>query len=170
MNINTPGTSGTRGITSKNISVPLSAVRMEPTTSTVGSDGTAVFTITAGDPGNVRKSLDGQVYFIQYTAPGVAGFRPDPNDLISLQIYEHLSIANPTWANGVAEILPQFGQLYPVMGKFGLREHEAVKQNAGMIRRVLELDFAQPLHMPATRDLSASRRKIILDWMDAGMP
>ena len=168
--VGTLGTSGTKGITAQNISVPQGAIDFEPKTVTVGADGTAAFELTSSNPGNPRVYVDGQVYFIQYTVQGVNGYVQDPDDLISVQIYQDIQIKDPAWENGVAEILAQFGQLYPVMAKFGLRDHASVKKNADMIRRVLELDFEQPLHMPVTRDLSESRRNIILNWMDNGTP
>ena len=101
---------------------------------------------------------------------GVNGYVQDPNDLVSVQIYQDTQITNPTWANGIGEILTQFGRLYPVMATFGLSDHESVKKNSAMIRHVLELEIEQPLHMPVTRDLSDSRRRIILNWIDSGMP
>lgn len=168
--LGTLGTSNTKGISDSNISVPQDALQFSTHTATVGAGGVASFQLTATDPGNPRKYVDGQVYFVTYLPTGVPDYIGDPNDLISVQIYHHEEIENPTWDNGIGEILTQFGRLYPVMARFGLSDHESVKKNASMIRRVLELEFSQPLHMPVTRDLSESRRQLILKWMDANMP
>jgi hypothetical protein len=56
------------------------------------------------------------------------------------------------------------------MGQFQLWTYQGVWENRDKIQRVLGLDISQPLHMPATRDLSAIRCKLILDWFNAGLP
>ncbi|HEX5747345.1 MAG TPA: hypothetical protein VFZ09_13965 [Archangium sp.] len=43
-------------------------------------------------------------------------------------------------------------------------------ENRVKLQRVLGMDMSQPLHMPVSRDLSAIRCKLILDWFNAGMP
>jgi hypothetical protein len=60
--------------------------------------------------------------------------------------------------------------LYPIMGRFQLWTYEGVIANREKIQRVLSTDISQPLHMPVSRDLSAIRCKLILDWFNAGMP
>ena len=60
--------------------------------------------------------------------------------------------------------------LYPIMGRFELWSYDGVRENHEKIERVFRMAFSLPLHMPVTRDLSDIRRKLILDWFDAGMP
>ena len=36
---------------------------------------------------------------------------------------------------------------------------------AGKVRHVFELDTSHPLYMPVTRDLSPSKREMILKWL-----
>ena len=167
---NTLGTSGSAGI--KNLSIPQDALKFDAMTATVDADGVASFQLTGTNPGNPRVYLDGNIYFITYDfTPKVSGYVGDPNDVVSVQIYEQTTIAGePTWANGIGEIFSQYGRLYPVMAVFGLSDHASVKKNYEIIRKVLALDMRDPLHMPVVRDLSESRRQLIFEWMEAGMP
>jgi hypothetical protein len=169
--LGTLGTSGTNGISKNNLSVPQGVLSTVPGTVTVQS-GKATVTIQGSDPGNPRGYVDGQVYFIRYafTLP-VDGYNGDPNDIVSIQIYQQNPIAGtPTWNNGIGAILRQYGMLYPIMGRFGLWTYEGVKTNHEKIERVLRTDMSLPLHMPATRDMSTIRCQLILDWFAAGMP
>lgn len=169
--LSTLGTSGTNGISADNTSTPPGKLTFVSETVPV-SNGKASFTIEGSDPGNPRGFVDGQVYFATYDFnPPVTGFHQDPNDLVSVQIYQQTPITGtPTWDNGIGEILRQYGMLYPIMGRFELWSYAGVKQNREKIERVFRMDFGLPLHMPVTRDLSDIRRKLILDWFDAGMP
>ncbi len=169
--LGTLGTSGTNGINEQNTSVPEGRLTVEPATVTV-ANGRATAVLRGADPGNPRGFVDGQVYFLRYQfTPAVAEYRGDPNDIVSVQIYDqHPITGTPTWENGIGAILTQYGMLYPIMGRFQLWTYEGVKQNRDKIERVFRTDFSQPLHMPATRDMSAIRRDLILQWFDAGMP
>jgi hypothetical protein len=169
--LSTLGTSGTNGINEGNLSTPTGKLTF-PQSSVAVQDGRASVTITGLDPGNPRRYVDGQVYFMTYNfAPQVADFNQDPNDLVSVQVYQQNPITGyPTWINGVGDILRQYGMLYPIMGQFQLWSYQGVCENHDKIQRVLGLDISQPLHMPVSRDLSAIRCKLILDWFRAGMP
>jgi hypothetical protein len=101
----------------------------------------------------------------------VKDFHQDPNDVVSVQIYQQNPIMGPpTWVNGIGNILRQYGMLYPIMGRFQLWTYEGVVENEKKIQRVLGMDISQPLYMPVTRDLSAIRRNLIMEWFHAGMP
>jgi hypothetical protein len=167
----TQGTSGTNGITPDNISTPTGKLLLSSSTVAI-TGGKATLTITGQDPGNPRRYVDGQVYFTRYTFnPPVADFSQDPDDLVSVQIYQQNPITGtPTWTNGIGEILRQYGMLYPIMGRFQLWTYEGVVENREKIQRVLGLDFTQPLHMPVSRDLSAIKCNLILQWFNSGMP
>lgn len=166
----TLGTSGTAGI--RNLSVPQDALQIDPPKAAVDSQGIARFKLTGTNPGNPRQYVDGQIYFVRYgLTASVPGYVGDPNDLVSVQVYEQTTIDGaPTWANGIGQIFSQYGRLYPVMAVFGLGDHASVKKNYEIIRKVLALDMLDPLHMPVVRDLSVSRRQLIFEWMEAGMP
>jgi len=169
--LSTLGTSGTRGIDERNLSVPQGKLTFSATPLAV-QDGKASVTIRGLDPGNPRGYVDGQVYFNTYNfVPPVAGFYQDPNDLVSVQIYQqHPVTGQPSWVNGIGDVLRQYGMLYPIMGQFQLWTYQGVCENREKIQRVLGLDISQPLHMPASRDLSAIRAQLVLGWFAAGMP
>ncbi|NOK17512.1 jacalin-like lectin [Corallococcus carmarthensis] len=169
--LSTLGTSGTNGISESNISTPQGKLQLSSNPVSV-TGGKATLTLTGTDPGNPRGYVDGQVYFTQYTfSPAVADYNPDPNDLVSVQIYQQTPITGtPSWVNGIGDILRQYGMLYPIMGRFQLWTYEGVIVNREKIQRVLGLDISQPLHMPVSRDLSAIKLKLINDWFNTGMP
>ena len=168
---NTMGTSGTNGISASNISTPEGRLGLSSSLVSI-TGGKATVTLTATNPGNPRGYLDGQVYFTQYTfSPTVPDYNPDPNDLVSVQIYQQDPIiGTPSWVNGIGDILRQYGMLYPIMGRFQLWTYEGVVLNREKIQRVLGLDISQPLHMPVSRDLSTIKCNLIMDWFNAGMP
>ena len=169
--LSTLGTMGTNGIEASNLSTPHDRLTLSQSSVQV-QEGKASVTITGLDPGNPRGYVDGQVYFTTYNfSPPVADFHQDPNDLVSVQIYQQSPITGTaTWVNGIGDILRQYGMLYPIMGRFQLWTYEGVVANHEKIQRVLGMDISQPLHMPVTRDLSAIRCKLIMDWFSAGMP
>jgi len=169
--VNTLGTGGTNGINKNNISTPEGKLLLASNPVAV-TGGKATLTITGTDPGNPRRYVDGQVYFTTYTfSPTIADYNQDPNDLLSVQIYQQTPImGTPTWLNGIGDILRQYGMLYPIMGSFQLWTYEGVIANREKIQRVLGLDISQPLHMPVTRDLSQIKTNLILNWFNTGMP
>jgi hypothetical protein len=169
--LSTLGTANTNGISASNLSTPSGKLTFSASTVAV-QEGKASVTIRGADPGNPRVYVDGQVYFGIYDfSPAVADFHSDPNDIVSVQIYQQTPIpGTPTWVNGIGAILRQYGMLYPIMGQFQLWTYQGVWENRDKIQRVLGLDISQPLHMPVTRDLSAIRCKLVLDWFTAGLP
>jgi hypothetical protein len=169
--LGTLGTSGTNGINAGNISTPTGKLLLSSNPVSI-TGGKATLTLTGTDPGNPRGYIDGQVYFTTYTFyPRVNDYNQDPNDLVSVQIYQQNPITGtPSWVNGIGDILRQYGMLYPIMGRFQLWTYEGVVENREKIQRVLGLDISQPLHMPVSRDLSTIRCNLILDWFKAGMP
>lgn len=170
--LSTLGTSGTNGIRDSTLSMPEGKLTFSSSIAEVGPDGKATVAIQCADPGNPRGYVDGQVYFATYNFdPPVTNFHQDPNDVISAQIYQQNPITGtPTWVNGIGDILRQYGMLYPIMGQFQLWTYQGVKDNHDKIQRVLGLDISQPLYMPVTRDLSAIRCQLLMDWFNAGMP
>lgn len=165
----TLGTSGTRGL--GNLSIPPAALQF--TASTTSNElGVASFELTARDPGNPRGAVDGQIYFLRYQfqTPTPAPYVQGPDELVSVQVYQQATAAELTWHGSIREILGQYGMLYPIMGNIGLGDYQSVVRNHEMIETVLKRDILDPLHMPVTRDLSDSRRRLVLDWFAAGMP
>lgn len=182
----TLGTGGTLGI--KNLSVPQEALAMadavsgsppspeDPIEVTTDASGIARLRLQASDPGTPRadQNIDGQVYFIRYTfADGAIAqsFTQDADDLVSVQVYSQLTIpAQPTWENCIKDILPQYGKLYPIMGRFQLDDYQHVYQNRTAIKTVLSKPMEDALHMPVIRDMSVPRLNAILRWIENGAP
>jgi hypothetical protein len=166
----TIGTGGTPGLDAVPMATPATALTFEQTVAV--QNGMARFNLTAKDPGNPRKFIDGQIYFLTYTFdPPVPGYQQGADDLLSVLVFQNtVAKGQPTWDNSIGEILGQYGRLYPIMSRFGLTSHEQVKANAQQIANVLKRPYNDPFHMPVTRDLSESRRQLILKWMATGMP
>ncbi|MFT5161590.1 MAG: hypothetical protein ACI9FJ_000155 [Alteromonadaceae bacterium] len=185
--IQTLGTSGTQGI--RNICTPQDAVLLtDPVTNsgkdpvtgatriTTNAKGVAELKISASNPGYPRadQSLDGQIYFIKYNFANLKvaeDFRQDDNDKISLLVFDQPDIpAKPTWDNCIKNILPQYGKLYPIMGRFGLNDYDCVVKYAEPIRVVLSKPIDDAMHMPVIRDMSILRTNAILQWIADGTP
>lgn len=183
--MNTLGTFGTKGI--QNISTPQKALTLANQEAGIASysdaikvktdeNGVAEFELQATDPGNPRGSQDlqSQIYFIQYNfsqPERFLNFQQDANDLVSVLVFSGYSIPdNPTWENSIKHILPQYGKLYPIMGRFALGDYDTVVKYADAIRTVLAKPVEDPLHMPVVRDLSFERTRAVLQWFDAGSP
>lgn len=145
-------------------------------TATTDSNGVAVLSVTAGDPGNVRwfnhgtdYGLDGQVYGIR---PGFvdASLTAGPINnwnFISFLVWSGFTASYPqTWAD-VQPIFQQYANLYPVMNRFlNLADFDSVVAKTRWLKLAFALDPADPNAMPVTRDLSPAKRNAILAWLD----
>jgi hypothetical protein len=150
------------------IGVPESALKLPPAVTT-GADGTATLPMTAEDPGNPRKYIDGQLYIVDFRLSGQGNQARSMFDYIVAHVRDAYSIpAQPTWKDDVKPIFTQYGNLYPVMSKqlVNLANPHDIKRHA----KILHLAFAQPMsspnHMPVTRDLSQAKREMILKFLD----
>jgi len=154
--------------------VPGTALEFPPSITT-GEDGRVTVTITASDPGNPRKFIDGQVYGISYllNAAAEANYNPDPSNFISLLVFNsHPPVASPTWSD-VKPVLSQYAKLYPFMTigvGINLADYTAVRKNLAAIKRVLTLRRTDPGYMQVTRDMSRDKLELILAWIDQGAP
>ncbi len=178
----TPGTGGSPGV--NNLSIPQTAITIENPEATTDENGKATITVKASDPGNPRDYIDGQIYFLTYKLKSAdKGYSQSPDDIITIQVYQQhpLSLLIPennptskliTWNNGVRDILAQYDKLYPVMSFLDLGNYEVVTEpkNLQKIKTVFETTLENPIHMPVTRDLSESRRAVILSWIENGAP
>ena len=72
-----------------------------------------------------------------------------------------------TWLDDVYPIFKQYANLYPVMTEnfVDLGNYYEVKEHRKAINMSLTLRMSHPNHMPVTRDLSDSKRKVILEWL-----
>nr|XP_018670947.1 uncharacterized protein LOC108950240 [Ciona intestinalis] len=117
---------------------------------------------TAGDPKKAECENDGSKIV------NIGTLQP------IIKVYDEVEVKDkPTWFD-VRDIFIQYYNLYPVMWKNGiidLHSYKDIKKNKAMLEYAMfELNISDPRHMPVTRDLSASRKKLIKNWMDNGMP
>ncbi|HEX6159310.1 MAG TPA: hypothetical protein VF111_04030, partial [Thermoanaerobaculia bacterium] len=157
------------------VAKPANAISgFNPNTPIIAKNGIATLNITAADPGNPRRYIDGQVYGVRYlpraifddrTAPGVFVHEPD---FISLRVWNAFEVpAQPTWFGHIQPILTQYGNLYPVMKKFvDLTDYDSIVKNKAFMIARLSLLQNLPGSMPVTRDLSPPKRKAILQWLN----
>jgi hypothetical protein len=78
----------------------------------------------------------------------------------------------PTWCQHIRPILTQYGNLYPIMSRrlVNLGDYASVVANLPLMKLSLSLPADDPNSMPVTRDLSAAKRKTLLNWLDARDP
>jgi hypothetical protein len=151
------------------IGTPTTALTFDSSLTT-GSDGTAMLAITPSDPGNPRGFIDGQVYSLLYgpgTTPPPAGSVGNPSRCLNVLVWSaYTAPSTPTWANDVGPIFQQYANLYPVMKPIvDLSSQADVIAKATRIEYVFNLDPTDPLSMPVTRDLSPTRRAMLLQWL-----
>jgi hypothetical protein len=148
---------------------PTKAVTI-PKSVPLGNDGTASFDVTTKNPGNPRDYIDGQLYAINYSWK--ADTNPDGNTMISIHLFQQVDVPpQPTWWQDVYPILSQYARLYPAMDKIiQLDSYDAIVANIKPIVQRLNLPEDNPGQMPITRELSASKKAIILTWAKNGTP
>jgi hypothetical protein len=164
---------------------------------TTDPDGWVTINLQSGDPGlprakgTVGGGPDGQIYSVALstpasTGPNAAGTAFWQYAAISIQVYSSLPVpAAPEWGRDVRPILQQYSNLYPrphgrdnyspfadeppLHPVVHLSDPVQVEAYAGLIHVALQRHIDSPNHMPVTRDLSADRRQILLNWL-AGLP
>lgn len=132
--------------------------------------GMATLSFEATDPGNPREYIDGQVYGLSYNLSN-QDFATDcnQNNFISMLIFSGPpeTKVKPNWDNFIHPIMKQYANLYPLMSKgvFNLADKEVVDKNAEILQLVFSKERKDPNYMPATRDLSGYKSKVILDYL-----
>lgn len=148
------------------VGTPTSALQF-PASVTTDANGRASFTLTATPegPGHPRSGLDGQVYGVGFNWP--LSPSPDPWIFVSVHVYDLVPVpASPDWQNDVLPILGPYHDLYPFMAQLiNLADPAAVLESAQAIAFRMQVPIADPRHMPVTRDLSANKRQIVLNWL-----
>ena len=152
------------------VAIPETALAFLESVST-GADGRASFQLTASDPGNPRRVIDGQVYGVEYSwgPDNLRDFPSNPNTFLSVLVFDAFQKA-PTWEN-LQPILLQYAILYPFMDSiFMLSDPAVFQQNIAAFQAVLSYPVTDPRYMPVTRDMSRDKRQRILEWLAAGAP
>ena len=147
------------------------------TTVTTNSSGQATIQLSAGDPGNVRRIVDGLVYLISYMPVGSEGPVTYQDTFIAIRLFDLFTPqGEPTWygTNGVHTILKQYDNLYPAMRRvLNIGDYHTVvgiQRNIDYLKCTLSVPRTDPKHMPGTRDLSRNKRDMILKWLHQSYP
>ena len=169
---------------SGNVSDPHPALKI-PEKLVTGPDGTAILHLSASDPGNPRRHtngktwpVDGQVYMISYSpsgAPGAPALQGAETgltglDAVFVHVREKVEVPNlPDWAQHVQPIMADYAQLYPIMSKhlFDIADRSAFVRHRAQLQLAFSREIDDPNYMPVTRDMSAAKRRIILDWLNS---
>jgi hypothetical protein len=129
----------------------------------------AIQTSTQG-PGTPRGYLNGQLYGIGYQlASQPPHYVSNPMNYVSVLAFSKKDVPEtPTWYRDIQYLFTQYGNLYPIMGRYVVNlsdYHDVVRR-----LRILQLAFSLPIedanHMPVTRDLGEGDRDTILKWFD----
>ena len=154
-----------------------------PSHSMTNKNGIAAFGIKVKDPMNNRGFIDGQLYPYIYSVDTQNKScetlcKKEPfkllNSLIVILAWNHYTVKGnePTWLDDVFPIFKQYANLYPVMTEnfLDLGNYYDVLNHRKAIKMSLELPLSHPNHMPVTRDLSTSKRKVIVEWLSREKP
>jgi hypothetical protein len=86
---------------------------------------------------------------------------------ISILVFSRKDVPDvPTWYRDIQQLFTQYGNLYPIMGKYvvNLSDYHDVVQRIRILALAFSLPIEDPNHMPVTRDLGAGDRATILKW------
>lgn len=121
-----------------------------------------------------RGYIAGQLYGINYLLEDqAAGYAANPFNYISILAYAKKEVPEePTWYGDIEPLFTQYGNLYPIMGKYvvDLADYESVVSRVKVLKLAFSLPPEDPNHMPVTRDLGAGDRATILKWLDSQGP
>jgi hypothetical protein len=145
---------------------------------TTNENGYASVNLT-GNPNGLgtlppRGYIAGQLYGINYQlANQPAVYAANPFNYISVLAYGKKEVPDePTWYSDIEQLLTQYGNLYPIMGKYvvDLRDYQSVVSRVKILKLAFSLPAEDPNHMPVTRDLGADDRLTILKWLETKGP
>ncbi|MBV1859844.1 MAG: hypothetical protein KUG77_15640 [Nannocystaceae bacterium] len=150
------------------IAEPAEALRF-PEDVTTDEAGVAAFELKASDPKRPRLegAIDGQVYPIAIAWEGLEN--PCLQHFVSVRVFDRYPMPDaPTWADA-KPILEPYAKLFPYMRHLVDLGHFATTHGAReQILRVLSYPESDPRYMPVTRDLSASKRALLIAWLERG--
>ena len=113
--------------------------------------------------------IDGQVYYFGYSLDNdQCDAKTSPYSLAFLAFSDVQYTPPYTWIDDVQPVLAQYAQIAPCMNLIlDMGSYDDVKQshNIELLNMSLRIDFYSPAHMPVTRDLSPTRRRMILAWL-----
>ena len=121
--------------------------------------------------------IDGQVYMFNYSVMGTAvnsftyqyDVFTDVNEIAILG-YSYSTPYQPyTWKKDIEPIFSQYDHLYgkvmrPIVQLSNFRS-VTIPRNLNLIQLAMSLDVNHPSYMPVTRELSPTKRNVILEWL-----
>ena len=146
-------------------------------TATSNSYGIAEFSFTAGNIGDPRASfhIDGQIFSFSYCAEVCMDecYRcesPNPGNSLTFLVWSPVQYSRPYfWDTDVQPIFAQYEYINPVMSKIlKLGDYDDVTKphNIRMLNLSMSLSIYHPSFMPVSRDLSPTKIKMILEWLN----
>ena len=132
------------------------------------ADGWAQVSFGVANPGNPHGYVDGQIYTFKYKMKLANASSQAPLDLIVVHAREAQNYTSPPdWDTEIKPFMQQYDNLYPIMSKhlFSLSDPDVLQEHAGLLSLAFSLPESDPNHMPVTRDLSASKRQAVLEWL-----
>ncbi len=121
-----------------------------------------------------RGYIAGQLYGIGYQLTNQpAGYAGNPFNYISTLVYAKKTIPeSPTWYSDIQHLFTQFGNLYPIMGKYvvNLGDYASVCLQIKVLKLAFSLPVNDPNYMPVSRDLGRDDQQTILRWLDTKGP
>lgn len=141
-----------------------------PRSVTLNAFGQAKVQVSAGNPGNPRGYIDGQVYGIRCaledTLPPPLAYPFDPSEVVSILVWDEFHADPPVWYGCLQPVFQQYANLYPIMSRFlDLASYDSICQNLIPLSITFGLNAEDPNTMPVTRDLSGGKRAAILRWL-----
>lgn len=153
--------------------MPGGAIRIEPREVVTGADGTAQFTVHGPEfMATPREYMDGQLFTVNYNFAGDNPAVQQPYDNLALMVFstypqpgQQVNLEHPRWED-VQPILQQYANLYPVMsqGLFDFSKQGVADACAAIMRFVFDKPIEDPDQMPVTRDLSSSKRRMLINY------
>jgi hypothetical protein len=153
------------------IGTPADAIRYDAKIVT-DRNGYAALTLiaSAAGPGTPRGYIGGQLYGIAYQLEAQpSGYVSNPMNYVSILVFSKKNVPeHPTWYADIQHLFAQYGNLYPIMGRYvvNLRDYASVVTHLKPLALAFSLPRQDPNHMPVTRDLGAGDRATILKWLE----
>lgn len=114
-----------------------------------------------------RSYIDGQIYTMNYNFSGKQTTVQQNLDNYAVLLFStFVAPETPSWED-VKPILTQYANLYPVMSKglFDFSKQAVADANAHIMYFVFSnMDVNDPDYMPVTRDMSYSKRKMLIQY------
>ena len=126
-----------------------------------------------------REFIDGQIYRIAYfpassvIAKAISRLSVAVNNAVIVRVYDHFEYPkNITWVDHIYPIFKQYSNLYPAMkgSTFDMSNYHSVVKFKNMISTSMNLAVTHSSYMPATRDLSSRKRRMVTEWLTQESP